>query len=928
MSMPRVPVLLCVLLFVLLSAVCPKVGLGAGGEVIAYASSSTKQSPPHFAIDDAGPATAWRTDGELPQWIAVDLGERRKVDRLCWRKGPTPATPRDYDIQITSHDPKRDGKAMWRTIKRVRGSASRCGAVVSFPPTRAQYIRLYIRETHPSLDEKAPSRIAVGEIQVGYVGSDMSPEGLAAEVQEKAVKLTWRPPGLPAEDLLGYNVYRTTNTDDGYRLLNLGGLCTETSYLDERLVPGTTYHYAVSTVGKGGGWESGLSEPVTADAPAFEYPPLGTEQPGVSGCALGRFGTTDYLGHYSATEGLMAFSVAMEWNRQFYLTLPMLQLGDYEPRGLKKAGFPYSPNSAAFGTVRPGGIASRDVAKTKVLRNSWAGMQFEMRYKEARMVVHESLLCPAIAIEVTGKGLRLFDEMNVFGIGGPHGIGYVRGGRPESGVLSKSRIVTPKMGIPWLLVWFGGRKGWEDVDVPWLVTFQNRPDVVRWNGRYIDVSFPEGDCGFITMCPLYGVEKLIDTQEWQQRMPSAAARKCSSLVPYLHAMPVECDESFALDTETGCVKIKHRFTFLNIQDAWETRLVRFSPMPPVVSLAMRSGYPVKTNYETRSMRYDTVFGPLYAAIDTDIIEWEIPAPLALVNRPPAPAEAANPGAQPASSVLPAEELRKRGLGRGEAAYLPFEGIETRWGTMDEAAKTKFAAAVTALFEDLGVFDTSRLRLVSDPLSGKRGYVDSWLSDSYGSRPKQTYNAARFLKAAWAYGEYCKKADAVKSHWDSILVHFDLLCTASDWALNSPLASLDAGMPRRGSAVDLDLCTTLAVYEGLLATARMAKQVGDMETFELAVCMAAKTQALIYFFHKYERYAAGFLPWKAVDGSSPDPAHSYPPVLSGSAGAVSWNAKPETAYPISPDVAWFYTTYLGSDALQIVSAAQASDAQGQ
>ncbi|NOZ23247.1 MAG: hypothetical protein GXP25_19415 [Planctomycetes bacterium] len=911
--------------FCLILMSLPVMAQDAKPKTEAYASSANRKSPPRYAIDDAGALTAWRTDKAMPQWIALDLGEPTKLNRVRWSKQPLPGGPRDYDIQLTNVDLEHNGKAMWQTVERVSGNSDRCGGEITLRATRARFVRIYVHEQNPSLDKEHPKQFAIGNIEVGFVDPAMVPERLRAEAAENGLKLSWRPPPFDPKDIAGYNIYRTGNTGDGFRLLNLSGLIKAPSYLDDAVVPGMTYHYKVSAVIAKGAWEGNLSPPVTAAAPSFDYA-LGKERPGVSPYALGRFGTSDLLGHFSATEGLMACSLAMEWNRQFYLTCPTLQNGDRPMRGLERAGFPYSPNPMVFGTVRPKGVKQGEIPQTRILSSSWTCMQIELQYKGARMVVYESLLSPAIAVKVEADGVALFDEMAAFGIGGPRYIAHPRGRQAESGILSKSRLIAPKMGVPWLLVWFAGGKGWTTYDMPWMVTFQNRPDIIRWNGRYIDVSFKD-QCGFIMLAPLYGPEKLIDTEEWKERLPAAAARHASHLVPYFHAMPIGCDESFTIDYKTNRVKIKQQYKFLNLEDQWEIAPVRYSPMPPVAALAMRSRYDVRTSYETQSLRYNTTFGPLYAAIDTDIIEWEIPGPLDILNSVRKPEDAHPPDPEiakamqhlfPGSSLaspsplptIPApEELRSKGQGRGLSALRLLEGTYRDWGALDEAARATFASRVSMIFKEIKPFDIASLRLITDPLTGKKGYVDAWAPDRFETQPKRVRNAAEFLKGLWAYAFYFGKIEDLKSHWDAVLPHFDLLRTASDWAMMSPLGTIETGIPRKGTAVHLALGETLTVYEGLLATARMAKAVGDLRTYEEAVYMAAKVQVLIYVYHHYKAYASVYPPWLDSCGHDLIPSDTGVPSLSGSTGADAWDPRPEAGYLLSTDVATFYGLYL-------------------
>lgn len=75
-----------------------------------------------------------------------------------------------------------------------------------------------------------------------------APSGLEGTVAGSVVALDWT--AVDADDLAGYNVYRSTAPIDAVedRRPRNESLVTETSYADSTAEPGTTYHYAVTAV--------------------------------------------------------------------------------------------------------------------------------------------------------------------------------------------------------------------------------------------------------------------------------------------------------------------------------------------------------------------------------------------------------------------------------------------------------------------------------------------------------------------------------------------------------------------------------------------------------------------------------------------------------------------------------------------------------
>ena len=73
-----------------------------------------------------------------------------------------------------------------------------------------------------------------------------APAGLSGESLDSAVELSWESVG--ADDLDGYNVYRSTESGVEASGDPLEGELSETGYTDESAENGTTYYYVVTAV--------------------------------------------------------------------------------------------------------------------------------------------------------------------------------------------------------------------------------------------------------------------------------------------------------------------------------------------------------------------------------------------------------------------------------------------------------------------------------------------------------------------------------------------------------------------------------------------------------------------------------------------------------------------------------------------------------
>ena len=100
-----------------------------------------------------------------------------------------------------------------------------------------------------ALDEVGNSSVRSGAASAKTAGIE-APSGLAANAGIRTITITWNASG--EESLLGYNVYRSTRSDEGFtRLAGAEGTSFSTGqtvYVDSNLVGGQTYFYRASTV--------------------------------------------------------------------------------------------------------------------------------------------------------------------------------------------------------------------------------------------------------------------------------------------------------------------------------------------------------------------------------------------------------------------------------------------------------------------------------------------------------------------------------------------------------------------------------------------------------------------------------------------------------------------------------------------------------
>ena len=100
-----------------------------------------------------------------------------------------------------------------------------------------------------ALDEVGNSSVRSGAASAKTAGIE-APSGLAANAGIRTITITWN--ASAEESLLGYNVYRSTRSDEGFtRLTGVEGTSFSTGqtvYVDSNLVGGQTYFYRASVV--------------------------------------------------------------------------------------------------------------------------------------------------------------------------------------------------------------------------------------------------------------------------------------------------------------------------------------------------------------------------------------------------------------------------------------------------------------------------------------------------------------------------------------------------------------------------------------------------------------------------------------------------------------------------------------------------------
>jgi len=884
----------------------------------------------------AGAYSRWRSEAvhlkleKGRDWIALDLGREMPINRLRWRKHFWPMrTPADLDIQVCSDDLDRDGKGTWRKVAEVRGNAHRVGTTVRFDTTRARFVRVIVLKCY---GKPGPWNLAdVNQIEVG-LARETTVAGLSVRAEPGRNVLRWadpRPRGAenagPRADEGGdticwrsvpvdgyFNVYRSTNPEDGYRVLNLAGPVVRSEFVDDTVAEGMEYHYRVTWTDR---WEGPLSKPVSVRAKA--YPPASALEPGVAPLSSGRFGLDASMYKYDAVEGHGSFGgFAVGLNERVpYLVYPSIRQAEPWPEGFAVEGSKVNRSlrgCLVFGAVGPA-QPSRPI---RIIYSGWDGMDYEIGGQGDRLRVIHSALSPGVVFRFDADRVRLFGDIGRFGNPPPARVAFATAQGIQDRALQGAAVDLAGMSESWLLLWWGDNVLAPGVDLPWLVRFQRRPETMTVDENGVIIEFP-GAAEDVALMPLYGVAK-VSTANWTVGPPDDAVRRARRWAARLVKAPTRCHDTFALDPDSGGVRVQLRYEYRTSPDDWNTKAVTLAPVPPAFAFVASKGLPVAFP-QAVSQEFAAFNGPLFAAENTDRVELTMPALLDVIETPFERKTARPDRLEYVRGVLPIEEniaflLRRKS---GPAKWRT-RGLELQMGPMlagyhwmSGAAQASVRTIFRRFLKDNRYFDLDTYYSVEDRYS-MRKYI---LADDPDQRVAHSvdyaYGAGGTLWCLYEYAQTTGDWDLIREHWESVLQFGTVFAAGNAWNHPSP----DAMTFYNEWGGNPDYLGTY--YHGLLALARMADKIGDKRTYRRAVYMFARNLVSLVMYWHIQSWAYDHRPWHCGRGGQPEAGYTYAGAVTGE-GVIGIltnsqsELKPSLFYPfvtITGDYARFLDRYL-------------------
>lgn len=254
----------------------------------------------------------------------------------------------------------------------------------------------------------------------------------------------------------------------------------------------------------------------------------------------------------------------------------------------------------------------------------WTHTRWQRDLPEGKFISYDySTVCTSLLIETNLDYINL-SRMAAIGVHSSATFSVEREGKnvfltktPEDGVLYDAKR-DGKLKKNFVILSRQGRFP----EVPILLTLPDSPRSIKRSDRGIRVEF-DGEIGFALLSFLYGIEVFDPTdlsEEWYER----TIDKALSLHAISLSRPVKCEEYFKI--EGSKIRIANKFRFRNLTDSLNTKPLSASPLPPPVMLEALYGGCAKPSADAFSLELPTKYGPLYATLNNDVSEYEIPVP--------------------------------------------------------------------------------------------------------------------------------------------------------------------------------------------------------------------------------------------------------------------------------------------------------------
>lgn len=288
------------------------------------------------------------------------------------------------------------------------------------------------------------------------------------------------------------------------------------------------------------------------------------------------------------------------------------------------------------GFVVPGDASAAKAGSIELADASWTHERYRFAEGDTALECTISRLTPAVLFRTDAPRLTLFRDARLTREVTPPAWAAALGrdGRPVT--IGRGQAFDA-LGEGWVIVGFGQESGWRErirssagssfgeygLDWPWLVLIAGRPERVALGDNGLEIA-SAGGVGYVAALPLFGVR----TIEWEEsdalraELPAPVIERARRLRELLGRYPVGAKDEFAVDGRT--LRVRQRFEYVEVPDAWVEQPRPAAPIPPLVHLARTGGMDLSVEGEPLDLAYPTVVGPYAVVPGTDTLQYAAP----------------------------------------------------------------------------------------------------------------------------------------------------------------------------------------------------------------------------------------------------------------------------------------------------------------
>jgi hypothetical protein len=394
-------------------------------------------------------------------------------------------------------------------------------------------------------------------------------------------------------------------------------------------------------------------------------------------------------------------------------------------------------------------------------------------------------------------------------------------------------LATPRE--PWLLVW--QEESPTTGAVPMLLVLEKKPSKIALSGSGSSLEFDySAGAGRVAVMPLQGINRVAVTtlRDWQQALPDDIIAQCRDWAGRLQAYPLAVHR---ITRQVGDrVEYRDKFTCAAFKSDWQTTITATAPLPPIVQLAAAHGFPVQyAAGAPTTTSLDTFWGP-YAYVRGDEAVFSLPVP-SMFDQQLVPAYlTGDPLGDQVRDELAAWPERMLGTNInssncGDASLLRvLSSLSLVTSQMQPKVRDYCRAVVRNQLRD------DNLKVEKELMTGNFFLMDDRFWANNAAYDKEWANGL-MLQGFWYEGYYQRDFSVVRENWAKIKGLYRYYQIIFDWPTGSTFTMV-TGVGGNSDGLRF-------AWEGMLAMARLAREMGDEAT-----CQDALQRSTMQMLHLY------------------------------------------------------------------------------